>query len=98
MGFTRTGRFVSNALVLTALSSLPLQPANAFCVRNDTGAPIRVEADGETAVFSAEIANNKEGLLQSQGGGLRYRESRCPSLNRRHRSRCKLLGVRQSEG
>ncbi|MEM8949012.1 MAG: hypothetical protein AAGA21_21635 [Pseudomonadota bacterium] len=56
----RTGRYGGTALLLTALSWLPSQPAGAFCVRNDTGAAIRVEADGETAVFSAEIDNNKK--------------------------------------
>ena len=34
--------------------------ALAFCVRNDTGASIRVEAQNGTAAFAADIANNKK--------------------------------------
>ena len=54
----RTGLFCATALVLVVAEWLNVQPANAFCVRNDTGAPIRVEAEGGTAAFAVEIANN----------------------------------------
>jgi hypothetical protein len=35
-------------------------PAAAFCIRNDTGATIQVEATDDSAVFQTEIANNKK--------------------------------------
>jgi|GEM_PF-2720251 len=47
-------------LALAAVCWLGVQPAHAFCVRNDTGAPIHVEALDETAAFTVDIANNKK--------------------------------------
>lgn len=54
----RTGRYGTIACVLAATGWLSIQPANAFCVRNDTGAPIRVDALEGTAAFTVEVANN----------------------------------------
>lgn len=45
---------------LALVTSLFALPADAFCVRNDTGAPIRVEAEDRTADFAVEIANNEK--------------------------------------
>lgn len=56
----RAGRYCAMAPILAAAGWLSIQPASAFCVRNDTGAPIRVEAEGGTAAFAVEIANNKK--------------------------------------
>ncbi len=56
--WAQTGRCCALALIMAAAGWLGVQPANAFCVRNDTGAPIRVEATSGTAAFAAEIANN----------------------------------------
>ncbi len=39
-------------------------PAQGFCVRNDTGASISIEAADGTAVFSRELANNKKACCQ----------------------------------
>ena len=36
------------------------EPASAFCVRNDTGAPISVRAEEGTAAFDVDIANNEK--------------------------------------
>ncbi len=36
------------------------EPAEAFCVRNDTGGPIQVEAVDGTAAFTVAIDNNKK--------------------------------------
>ena len=51
---------------LTGLMSLilPITPAQAFCVRNDTGAPIMIEATEDSAVFSLELDNNKKACCQ----------------------------------
>ncbi len=56
----RTGRYCAAALALATAGWLNVPAASAFCVRNDTGAPIRVEAEGGTAAFEAEIANNSK--------------------------------------
>jgi hypothetical protein len=37
-----------------------IEAAYGFCVRNDTGAPISVEAVDGTASFALELANNKK--------------------------------------
>ncbi len=58
--WARTGRYCAIASIATIAGWFGVQPANAFCVRNDTGAPIRVEAEGGTAAFAVEIANNKK--------------------------------------
>lgn len=52
------------ALVLAATFWLSAQPAFAFCVRNDTGAPIRIEAIDSTANFTMELDNNKKTCCQ----------------------------------
>ena len=53
----RTG-FAGLALVMA--SWLTAEPAEAFCVRNDTGGPIQVEAVDGTAAFRITIDNNKK--------------------------------------
>lgn len=55
---TSMGRIACASVVLACLCWPGVQPAQAFCVRNDTGAPIQVEAEDGTAAFTAEIANN----------------------------------------
>ena len=50
---------VRSIMALVAVSAF-LQPAYAFCVRNDTGAPIFIEAVEKSAVFNQELANNKK--------------------------------------
>ena len=47
-------------LALAATFWLVAEPALAFCVRNDTGAPIRIEAVDGTATFAVERDNNKK--------------------------------------
>ena len=47
-------------LVLVMVSWLTAMPAEAFCVRNDTGAPILVEAVDGMTVFKATVDNNKK--------------------------------------
>lgn len=47
-------------VALLAISALFIQPAAAFCVRNDTGEPVKVEAIEDSAVFNVEIANNQK--------------------------------------
>ena len=54
----RTGRYCAVAPILAAAGWLSIQPASAFYIRNDTGAPIRVKSEGSTAAFTVEIANN----------------------------------------
>lgn len=46
-------------LAFAAVTMAP-SPAAAFCIRNDTGAAIQVEATDDSAVFQTEIANNKK--------------------------------------
>lgn len=48
------------SLALVTVIWLAAGPAEAFCVRNDTGAPIQVEAVEGTAAFTATISNNKK--------------------------------------
>lgn len=62
----RTGRYCATALILAAAGWLCIQPANAFCVRNDTGAAIRVEALEGTATFTVEIANNTKACCSAK--------------------------------
>lgn len=59
-GLARLGRTGGAALTLASAFLLNVQPALAFCVRNDTGAPIRVEALDGTADFAVEVPNNKK--------------------------------------
>ena len=47
-------------LVLVMVGWLTAAPAEAFCVRNDTGAPLQVEAVDGTTVFKATVDNNKK--------------------------------------
>ena len=54
----RLARATAFALVMISGTSIP--SAHAFCVRNDTGAPISIEAVDGTASFSVELANNKK--------------------------------------
>jgi hypothetical protein len=49
---------------IAVLSLLSTNPAAAFCVRNDIGAPIQVEALDGTATFATELANNKKTCCQ----------------------------------
>lgn len=51
---------------LTGLATviLLITPASAFCVRNDTGTTILIEATDDSAVFSQELANNKKVCCQ----------------------------------
>ncbi len=47
------------AIVFALAWGMSIGPAHAFCIRNDTGAPIRVEAIDGTARFGLELPNNK---------------------------------------
>lgn len=58
--FARVGRHGGAVIAAAAALWLNVQPAFAFCIRNDTGAPIRAEALDGTATFAAEIDNNKK--------------------------------------
>lgn len=60
MGIVGSSRMGTIALALAATCWASVQPALAFCVRNDTGAIIQVQALDGTASFSADIANNKK--------------------------------------
>ena len=57
---TLLGRHSGAAIATAAAFWLNVQPAAAFCIRNDTGAPIRVEALDGTAAFAVEVGNNKK--------------------------------------
>lgn len=57
--FTIIGN-VAAVIVASVVFLSSFNPALAFCVRNDTGAPIRVEAGDGTATFRADIANNEK--------------------------------------
>ncbi len=52
--------------MLTACMSslIAVTPAESFCVRNDTGGSILIEAIEESANFSRELANNKKACCQ----------------------------------
>ena len=52
----RGGIFIAAA----AAFWLNIQPTLAFCIRNDTGGPIHVEALDGTATFAVEVDNNKK--------------------------------------
>ena len=58
--FAPFGKHGGTAFAAAAAFWLNVQPAVAFCIRNDTGAPIRVEALDGTAAFAAEVGNNKK--------------------------------------
>ncbi|MGI9500559.1 MAG: hypothetical protein ACR2P3_11000 [Geminicoccaceae bacterium] len=60
MGLASIARVAVAAPVLVTALWLNVQPALAFCVRNDTGVPIRVEALDGTADFLVDITNNKK--------------------------------------
>lgn len=49
------------ASVMFLMSALP---AAGFCVRNDTGVAISIEAIQESATFSRSLANNKKACCQ----------------------------------
>lgn len=54
-------RTMTQGLVLVlAAVTMAAVPAAAFCIRNDTGATIQVQATDDSAVFQTEIANNKK--------------------------------------
>ncbi|MGI9508221.1 MAG: hypothetical protein ACR2QJ_02595 [Geminicoccaceae bacterium] len=53
-------RICGGWVAAVAVLGLSLQPASAFCVRNDTGAPIRIEALDDSAAFATEVGNNKK--------------------------------------
>jgi hypothetical protein len=50
----------TTAFALAMTFGAGIQSAHGFCVRNDTGAPISVEAVDGTASFFVELANNKK--------------------------------------
>ena len=50
----------ATAFTLVMISGASIPSAYGFCVRNDTGAPITVEAVDGTASFAIELANNKK--------------------------------------
>ena len=58
------GPSVGVPLILVAAILSSAQPAMSFCVRNDTGAQIRIEAIDGTANFSTELDNNKKTCCQ----------------------------------
>lgn len=58
------GRKGAAAFILSAALCMDVQPVLAFCVRNDTGASIRVEALDGTAEFAVDIGNNKKSCCQ----------------------------------
>lgn len=51
---------VQTAITVALVWGLGVSTAHAFCVRNDTGAPIHVEAIDGTARFAMELPNNKQ--------------------------------------
>lgn len=56
-------RIISPGLLTAGiLMSLALEmtPVQAFCIRNDTGAPIRIDATNEGIEFGLELDNNKK--------------------------------------
>jgi len=59
-GFSRSFHCGAAAFVLYSVSVIVSEPAAAFCVRNDIGAPIQVQALDGTANFTVEIENNKK--------------------------------------
>lgn len=63
-GIARPGATGGLVITFAAAFWLNAEPALAFCVRNDTGSPIRVEALKSTASFATEIANNKKACCQ----------------------------------
>lgn len=60
IGFIRRQRMEAAALALMIAIGAGVEPAYGFCVRNDTGAPIIIEAVDGTASFAVELANNKK--------------------------------------
>lgn len=54
-------RFFSLVSIVEVMAA---SSANAFCVRNDTGSPIFVEALDGTEVFQTELANNKKACCE----------------------------------
>lgn len=53
--------FGSRFILLVAVGgAMAASSADAFCVRNDTGSPITVEALEGTATFRSQLANNKK--------------------------------------
>ena len=64
MDFSRIEPMKGTPSVLIATMLLMTDPALAFCVRNDTGAPIRIEATEGTATFAVELDNNKKACCQ----------------------------------
>ena len=48
------------AIAVALVWGISIGPAHAFCIRNDTGAPIRVDAIDGTAKFGVELPNNKQ--------------------------------------
>lgn len=60
LGAVGKGQIGGAILALVTICWMNSQPAHAFCIRNDTGAPIRAEAIDDTAIFAVDIANNKK--------------------------------------
>lgn len=59
IGLIRWRRMEATTFTLLIALGAGIEPAYGFCVRNDTGAPINVEAVDGTASFAVELANNK---------------------------------------
>jgi hypothetical protein len=60
VGFNEFGSGLAACMTGLAIALAMIQPAAAFCVRNDTGSPIMIEAVDGTAVFNQALANNKK--------------------------------------
>ena len=59
-GFLGPVHLCATAILGLSLSLVVHGPAAAFCIRNDIGAPIQVEAKDGMASYSVEIDNNKK--------------------------------------
>ncbi|MGI9437443.1 MAG: hypothetical protein ACR2Q4_21890 [Geminicoccaceae bacterium] len=56
--------------LLSCIAALSLaEPVAAFCVRNDTGGPIIIQALDDSAAFSRELANNKKACCSPKDEG-----------------------------
>jgi len=57
--------FGSRSLLLIMIGcAMTATPADAFCVRNDTGSPVVVAALEGTAIFQTKLANNKKACCE----------------------------------
>lgn len=62
----------ARGLLIGALAGLVvgIGPASAFCIRNDTGAPIKVDTTNQGLNVTLELANNKKACCD-------HKEDRC---------------------